>query len=105
MKKFLYVGLLALATVPALAQTAPRTDVVVVRIAHSGGRGLVTTSFGPNNTRVKEIDVPFSSGTKAAQALTEATQQALAPLVQQGYTVQSMSGGDIITLIVLTKLK
>jgi hypothetical protein len=105
MKKFLYAGLLALATVPALAQTAPRTDVVVVRIAHGGGRGLVTTSFGPNNTQVKELTIPFSSGNKAAVALTEATQQALAPLVQQGYTVQSMSGGEVTTLIVLTKPK
>ncbi len=106
MKKFLLgAGLLALTSLPVLAQTAPAADVVVVRIQRFGNtRGVITTSFGANNTQAKEIDVPFDT-VKGASVITEATQQALAPLAQQGYTLKSMSGGDLVTLIVLTKQK
>jgi hypothetical protein len=106
MKKFLLgMCLLALPALPALAQTAPEADVVVVRIEHfTNTRNTITTSFGANSTQVKEI-AHTSNGVKEAAAITEATQQALAPLLQQGYTLKSMSGGDYVTLLVLTKQK
>lgn len=106
MKKFLLgAGLLALTSLPVLAQTVPEADVAVVRIQYSGrGTLIITKSFGANSTQVKEIDIP-SSDLKSAPIITEITQQTLAPLLQQGYTLKSMSGGDLVTLIVLTKQK
>jgi hypothetical protein len=105
MKKiFLGACLWALVSAPALAQTGG-SDVAVVRVERTGGpHGLITVSLGANSTQAKEIDVPNNS-IKAAEALSEATQQALAPLVQQGYAVKAMSGGDFVTVIVLTKQK
>jgi len=104
MKKFLVgAGLLALTALPALAQTGG-SEVVVVRVEHNGNRGLITVSSGANSTQVKELDVTFNS-VKAAPILAEATQQALAPLLQQGYTLTGMSGGDLVTTMVLTKKK
>jgi len=107
MKKFLVsAGLLALTALPALAQTAPDADVVVVRVAHQfKGRATITTSFGAGATQVKELEVPGLNETKIASVMTEATQQALAPLFEKGYTLKGMSGGDGVTLIVLTKQK
>ena len=106
MKKFLVgAGLLALTSLPALAQTGPDADVVVVRIQHfPNTRNSITTSFGANSTQVKEL-ARNSNISKEEAAITEATQQALAPLLKQGYTLKSMSGGDYVTTLVLTKQK
>lgn len=106
MKKLLLaVGLLALTALPALAQAGPTVEVVVVRISHVfKGHATIATSAGAGATQVKELDLPVNE-TKNAATITEATQQTLAPLLQQGYTIQSASGGDGITVMVLTKQK
>lgn len=106
MKKLLLAaGLLALTALPALAQTAPDADVVVLRIEHaSNGRLIVSTSSGANSTQARLVPLDFNT-VKAVSTITETTQQELAALLKQGYTLKSVSGGDNITLMILTKQK
>jgi hypothetical protein len=91
MKKLLYVGacLLALASVPASAQTGS-TDVVVVKVTEAYDYLLLDIARAgvkPERRTFKRRDLLVDG------APAEITRQLIAELYQEGYTLTSAYGG------------
>lgn len=105
MKKLVFLGacLVALASSPAKAQTGG-ADVVTVRICQNAGRVYVATSTGAGKAEVSEIEVSNYTN-KNIGPIADLYQQTIAKLTQQGYTLKSTSGGDIVTTLIFMKEK
>jgi hypothetical protein len=103
MKKLLFLGacLVALASQPVLAQTGG-ADVVIVRAYQINGKCVIATSRGTGKTEVTSVDVPINNFKNQAST-AEAYHQIIAALVQQGYSLKGMSGGDDQTTWVFSK--
>lgn len=105
MEKLFFIAacLLALGSTPVMAQTGG-PDVAVVRISESlAGRVLITVSRGPGQTETK-VDTTIPQNINKNQSpLAEAYQQAVVSMLQQGYTLKGMSGGDNLATLVFVK--
>jgi hypothetical protein len=86
MKKLLFLGacLVALASQPVMAQTGG-ADVVVVQVSFGLGAGQILISRGGGKTEVVEI----KKQNRNAGFESEAYQQVISKLYQEGYTIKS----------------
>lgn len=101
-KLFILVGcLVSLTSQPVMAQTGG-ADVVIVRAYQINGKCVVATSHGTGKTEVTSVDVPINNFKNQAPT-AEAYHQIIAALVQQGYSLKGMSGGDDQTTWVFSK--
>jgi hypothetical protein len=85
MKKLLFLGacLVALTSSPAMAQTGG-ADVVVVQVSFGGAGGQILISRGEGKTEVIAVKKDKNQGFE-----TEAYQQLIAKLYQEGYAIKS----------------
>jgi hypothetical protein len=117
MKKLLFLGacLVALASQPVMAQTGlPKAlasslvaqtggaNVVIVRVYEYGGKCVIATSQGTDKTELTTVDTPIN-GYKSQKLTAEAYHQVVAGLIQQGYSLKGISGGDIQTTLIFSK--
>jgi hypothetical protein len=85
MKRFLFLGacLVALASQPVMAQTGG-ADVVVVQVSFGVGAGQILISRGEGKTEIVTV-----KKNKNEAFESEAYQQVIAKLYQEGYTIKS----------------
>ena len=84
-----------------MAQTGG-ADVVVVRVYEFNGKCVIATSHGAGKTETTTVDIPISN-LKHQGPIAEAYHQVVATLVQQGYALKGMSGGDNQTTLIFSK--